>query len=137
LSGGKGTIVRHKATKNRFEETKEAFYLRVAQYITDDPAHYFMRFKCEISPADVARFQQECLDPLLEQLCTWWDWVSSKEGRRDPFENPIHWRFPYGVSDWLVQGGTGDIDGWLDHGSMIGLQRTNSLFSELAPNEKS
>ncbi len=141
LSGGKGTIVRHKATKNHPEETKDQFYTRMAEYIRAEPGEYFMRWNVEVSAADVARFRRECLDPVLEQLCDWWGWISNVsdhfaveetflDGRRAAY-NPIHWRHPFGCYNALDEGGSSDLDDCLETGSEVGLCRVDDLFPEL------
>lgn len=48
LSGGKGTIVRHKGTKTKAEETEESYYNRLAEYISAEPESYFMRWTSEV-----------------------------------------------------------------------------------------
>lgn len=106
LSGGKGTIVRGKATKGtkcpkckgdkqqygRFvcpkckgvgrinikpAESEEAYYSRVAEYIKTNPQDYFMRLHVHVSQADIDKFKRECLDPVLENLCDDYEWWES------------------------------------------------------------
>ncbi len=82
LSGGKGSIKRHKqkeyknkagqVTKTVPEETTEHFYERLRVIIAEEPEAYFMRWTVEVSQADVERFKREFLNPVLEQLCDWW-----------------------------------------------------------------
>lgn len=136
LSGGKGSIVRHKATKNRAEETQEDYYRRLGDIIRAEPETYFMRWQVEVTPGDVLRFRRECLDPILEQLCDWWEWVLSYRGE-SPFlskfdsRNDMHWRHPYGVWNPLDNGAESDLDEYLNSGSEVGLTRTGNLFKEL------
>jgi hypothetical protein len=134
LSGGKGSIVRHKPSKsNPTGETAEEFYNRLAGIIAEDPGYSFMRWRVEITPTDLLRFCQECLDPILEQLCQWWDWIEDAyEENRNPFENPVHFRYPYGVYNMLTEGGTAELDEYLNTGSALGLERAGSLFGELS-----
>lgn len=153
LSGGKGTIVRHKPTKsNPAGESKESYYARLKGIIKDEPETYFMRWRAEVTPGDVARFRRECLDPILEQLCDWWEWVAylhpedhfhsgesggySKKLRDRRIVgryvgNPPHWRHPFGVYNVLDEGGSSDLDEYLATGSQAGLVRTETLFGEL------
>ena len=131
LSGGKGNIRRHKATKTKPEETEKAYYARLRGIIAEEPATYFMRWQVEVSPQDIARFQERTLDPLLMQLCDWYDWVTSRVGQQKPFANPIHWQHPYGTYNVLNEGGSTDYDEYLASGSASGLQRAKTLFPEL------
>lgn len=88
-----------------------------------------MRWKVEITKGDIDRFKHDCLDPLLEQLCIWWDDVSRSA---DPFSaRHNHWRHPFGVMNVLDEGGSSDLDEYLSSGSTVGLQRVNKLFTEL------
>jgi hypothetical protein len=141
LSGGKGSIVRHKPSKKEpHGETVEHFYGRVRGIIADSPEDYFFRWKVEVSPADVTRFRRQCLDPVLEQLCEWWDWVRGNPNpfafESDPADRPgmngIHWRHPFGVYNPLDEGRSSDLDEYLHSGSQIGLERVEDLFPELA-----
>lgn len=136
LSGGKGSIVRHKPTKNNpLGESEESYYARLAEYIKDDPEHYFMRWKVEVTSGDIETFRRTCLDPILEQLCDWWEWIKPmQEMTNDPFRpDPAgsHWRTPYGVWNSLLEGGSTEIDGYLSSKSEMGLSRTTNLFLEL------
>lgn len=139
LSGGKGTIVRHKGSKNKPEETKEHYYNRLRQIIDGSgedapgPGYFFMRWKTEITPSDITKFRKQCLDPILEQLCDWWDWIEKMKG--EPFDvkghGGIHWRHPFGSINWLDEGGSSDVDAYLETGSETGLRRVDELFTEL------
>lgn len=133
LSGGKGTIVRHKPSKKEpMGESAEAFYERLGSIIAEDPGHYFMRWNVEISSRDIERFRVECLDPILEGLATWYDWIlyNRRIDNRSLFTSPPgnHFRMPYGVSQY---GPDPNYDGYLSRGSMIGLRKIDTLFEEL------
>lgn len=151
LSGGKGSIVRHKqkqyknkagqVTKTVPEETREHFYDRLRGIIAEEPETYFIRWKVEVSQADVERFKWEFLNPTLEQLCQWWDYI---ECQIDPFRpraidsivtsevpNDFHWRTPYGIYNVLAEGGATELDEYLATGSDLGLVRATTLFREL------
>jgi hypothetical protein len=131
LSGGKGSIVRHKPTKsNPAGESKASFYNRLKTIIEGDSGSYFMRWNVEVSPEDVTKFRRECLDPILENLCVWWDWVSCSKATSVP-AGCHHWRTPFGVNMGLFEGGSTDLDGYLEDGSTVGLTRADNLFPEL------
>jgi len=141
LSGGKGDIRRHKPSKkNPHGESAEAFYRRLAGIIAADPASYFMRWEVTVTPDDVARFRRECLDPILENLCWWYDQVvytgdSPAKHAAGLFHRygvpPLNWRHPFGVWNVLDSGGEADLDEYLATGSTLGLTRTDALFEEL------
>jgi hypothetical protein len=132
LSGGRHSIVQHKATKtNPHGESRSAYYSRLASLIREDAGYFFMRWRVDLSPQDIERFRHECLDPVLEQLCSWWDVM------RDPSRSAksplwVHWRHPYGVYNVLDEGGSSELDGYLDTRSESGLEHVDNLFPELS-----
>lgn len=115
-------------------ETLEEFYERVAEYIHEEPEMYFMSWKVEVSQADVERFKREFLDPVLEQLCDWWGWVSNNNdlyGMNMDDGRIVHWRTPYGIYNVLAEGGATELDEYIATGSDLGLERATTLFREL------
>jgi len=139
LSGGRGSIKQLKPTKgNPAGESSDEFYARLGEIIKEDPSYFFMRWKIEVSPQDIERFRDECLDPILEDLCDWWDRIQcSLRMSANPFTHKIrddlgrHFRAPFGVYDVLKEGGSSDLDEFLQSGSELGLVRTDNLFTEL------
>lgn len=132
LSGGVGTIRQHKPTKgNPTGETKEEFYTRLSDIISGSPETYFMQWKVEVTAGDVKRFQRECLDPILEQLCDWWGHMTCEWQEEGKLKRGIHWRHPFGARNMLDEGGSSDLDEYLASGSEAGLQRVDELFGEL------
>jgi len=144
LSGGKGSI---RPLKNvnagkkgpdgkklppRPESDKE-YYARLGGIIAEEPDHYFMRFPVEVTPADVERFKREFLNPILEQLCDWWEWIRIVENPDCYFQSisGIHWRTPYGIWNPIAKRGFTDLDEYLASGSMTGLTKTDKVFKEL------
>ena len=129
LSGGRGSIRKHQATKNKAEETDEEYYARLGAIMEEESAYFFMRWKVEISQSDVARFCKMCLNPLLESLCQWYDWIKDNP---DPFApNPHHFTTPFGLYHALAEGGSTDVDEYILEGNEVGLQRADRLFGEL------
>lgn len=139
LSGGKGTIVRHKPTKSNPQgESWEDYYKRVEQVIRENPDHFFSRWKTEVLPGDIQRFRRECLDPILENLCLWYEWVNDRLSPHDPAfakgmytTNFITWRHPFGAVNTIDEYGSSDVDEYINNRSMTGLRRVNTLFEEL------
>lgn len=139
LSGGKGTIVQKKGSKNVRPESKTEYYARLRNIIVEDQSSYFMRWEVPITPTDIDNFKTHCLNPLLSQLCEWWDWVSAcyKYGS-SPFDwadggytNWLHWQHPYGVANVLNEGGSSDLDSYLETGNTVGLRKIDNLYPEL------
>lgn len=152
LSGGKGSIVQKKGSKNVPPETAEEYYARLGGIIEEShgPAadlpegqhYFFMRWKCEIGTQDVDRFKTQFLHPVLENLCDdyqWWEWALKTgkdafncEVRKDMFIHRARtWRLPYGVYNVIAEGGSTDLDEFLDNGNEVGLTRDSKLFTEL------
>lgn len=134
LSGGVGNISPHKAkstkTKVTPAETAGQFYERLRRdYIAADPAHWFFRVRSEVSARDVQVFRETCLDPLLEQVCWWYDEITKT--RHDFRYPPLNYRTPFGVFNSLTEGGSTEYDAYLESGSEAGLRRVESLFGEL------
>jgi hypothetical protein len=126
LSGGKNSI------RQTQKETPAEFYARLAGLITAEPEWYFMRWLVEITKADVDRFKHEFLDPCLEQLCDWWEWIAAAPD--DPWRccpSGLHYRLPHGIYNVLAEGGSSELDEYLATGSELGLERTDRLFKEL------
>lgn len=128
ILGIRYNVIRRTEHRVGKKETTADFAERLKGVIEEDPSHWFMRWKVEVSAADVVRFRRECLDPILEQLCDWWEWVNTCG---DNLFGPMHFRFPYGTYSTIIEGITGDLDECLANGSEVGLTRAESLFPEL------
>lgn len=139
LSGGRGTIRPHQATKNKPAETMDEYYARLAGIIGEEPAYFFLRWDAEYTEADLDRFQERCLDPILEQLWDWWEWIVATHGE-DPYREcgatgraggGVHFRYPYGVWNPMLEGRAGEVDEYLNNGSTVGLEKVRTLYNEL------
>lgn len=139
LSGGKGSIKPHaaKSTKTKITpaETADEFYERLRRdYITDDPAYWFFRIRSEVSETDIKVFKDTCLDPLLEQLCWWYDETTGADLTsviHDYGYPPLNFRTPFGMYNPLFENGSTEYDAYMESGSEAGLQRVETLFGEL------
>lgn len=155
LSGGEGTIIQKKPTKNNpLGESSEDYYKRVQGIINGEglnskgepypgPSYFFMRWKVEISKGDIEKFKRECFHPILENVADdyeWWN-MCHYEGL-DPFNyidrqkifsthQHRHFRLCFGCYNVIAEGGSSDLDEMLATGSEIGLQRVENLFPEL------
>lgn len=148
LAGGKGSI---RLKKN---QTQEEYYEELSNLIKGatgpewgvlpDEHYYFMRWKVAFTPQDIETFKQQFLNPVLEQLCDWWEWISKcgdnpfsqNDGcettlREHTVFSSVHFRAPYGIYSPLYDGKPTDVDEYLATGSTVGLRRADSLFREL------
>jgi hypothetical protein len=131
--------------RQRKGESEIAFFKRLSEQIKTNPAHHFKRWDAIISTSDIETFKRECFDPILEQLCDWWDWIRldpfnpwkdrKPEGNPLTFRNKHHFRFPWGIYNSLASGWRGDYFDYLTKGKQIGVTRVNTLFPELKEEE--
>lgn len=155
LSGGKGSIKPHegKCTKPVYSkakgkehvilheskiipaETADEFYERLRRdYLAAEPDYWFFRIRSEVSANDIKVFRETCLDPLLEQLCWWYDEITDKDLTstiHDYGYPPLNYRTPFGVWSALEEGGSTEYDHYMETGSEAGLRRVHTLFPEL------
>lgn len=132
LSGGRGSIVQKKGSKNVKPETADEYYARLAAIIEGEPGYFFMRWKATITPSDVEKFKSQFLNPVLEQLCDWWEFIcKDDEWCQDVAGYGIHYRLPYGIYNPIAEGRSTPIDEYLANGCMVGLTKNNKLFTEL------
>lgn len=129
LGGGRHSIRPHQATKKKPAETMTEFYDRLGGLIDGEPEYFFMRWSVRVHKNELDHFKHRTLTPVLEQLCDWWEWISSNPA--DPFSNPIHWQHPFGVYNSLNEGGSHDLDELIATGSTAGLVKVTNLFPEL------
>lgn len=136
LSGMKFSIKQKKGRGNAKvgAETTDQFYQRLGTVITENQKEFFVRFNMEITIAELTNFQMHCLNPVLEQMCDWWESIEA-----DPFNpwvnangfNKHHYFFPYGTYNPALEGRSGPFDNYLATGDERGLVRTDKLFTEL------
>lgn len=125
-------------------ESMTQFYQRVIDGIASDPGHYFMRWKTIITEEDMARFRQRMLDPILEQLMDWWEWLECPPGPFNPWgqrktqtqcptllPNQVHFQSPWGIYNSMFGGYDGDYYEYLTTGRKNSLRRITTLFPEL------
>jgi len=126
-----------------FSDTNLDFLNRVISLVEAEPERYFYRWNITVTQADVVRFQQQILNPILEQLCDWWDYLVAG----DPFDpwairsmshgtypvNCLHHRRPFGIYDGMSDGRRGDFFNYISSGgtSKHGLKRVETVFPEL------
>lgn len=149
--------IRYNVVRRSAHKTASSMMKKVHEDIRDGRANeWFDRLNVVISPADTKRFKQECLDPVLENLCDdfeWWAdckseaeagvgwspnilWNGERRHLRFSHHYPRHFRFPFGVYHSVLEGGFGDVDAYMEDGSEAGLQRVTNLFPELQDTEE-
>lgn len=138
------------AIKRRKDETLKSFCRRAGEFVVkENPEHYFKRWQVMLSTADIDRFRQRTFDPMLEQLCDWWESIeghpfdpwqrySVMDDRGKPTRkyrpvgiNPHHYQTPWGCYNSLASGWRGSYFTYLTTGSRIGLDTVDTLFPEL------
>jgi hypothetical protein len=125
LGGVRYNVVKRSAHKSIASLGEKIFSDNKAGRIQE----WFCRFEVDIKPKDLETFRKVCFDPILENLCWWYE----VEVLNNPMKHfpPLHWRHPFGVYNVLDEGGSTELDEYLDNGSMAGLQRVQDLFPEL------
>lgn len=152
LAGVRYNVVRRPAHKTVESALKKLNDDRKANRVGE----WFARFNVEVSEADLLRFRRTCLDPLLENLLDdyeWWGHAFVNRNLRGavttvklptedlqydydvrarywPQHRLRHFRTPYHY-DPIGEGGSGDVDDYLDTGNMAGLRKLTTLFPEL------
>ncbi len=133
LSGGVGNIRPHaeKRTKKTYApaESAEEFYERLRKdYISADPDYWFFRVRSEVGQYDIQKFRLTCLDPLLETLCDWYDYLCVNDPTMSTvYATALNYRTPFGI----YHSETTEYDHYLETGSEVGLRRVTTLFPEL------
>lgn len=134
LSGGKHSIRQKKPSKkNPKGQTLEEFYDELGDLIGENKDFFFLQLECEVEDQEISWYESHCLQPMLEDLCEWWDWLN--EG--DPFNpwlNGSSWRHyvtPFGIYNRVAQNKINGIDYYIKDGGRSGLSRDENLFSEL------
>lgn len=142
VAGVRYNVVRRSEHRVGKKETVDGFVQRVAEQVAEEATEWFMRWDVTVPTSDIERFCHRSLNPILEGLCDWWNWVNRGT---DPFDNytdtnsarellghnSIHFQMPYGVWNPLLEGAPTDLDEYLRTGSTVGLEQKTDLFPEL------
>lgn len=133
LSGGVGSIRPKKATKKQRAESMEEYYARLGDVIRENADRFFLRFRATVSLQEIMEFREKTLDPCLENICLWYNWIASPDGLKNPFGSHLHWQRPFGIYNPVDEGRqkTNDYDNYLLTGNDVGLGFTDTLFEEL------
>lgn len=154
LAGGKGSIRQKKNQSEAefYEELGGIIQGAVGQEwgVMPDEHYFFMRWNVSITPADIQRFKDQTLNPLLEELCDWYDWMITA---KTPLEvwNPerqiirnigdgckryqrvisssVHFRTPLGV--YFDNDRISPEDEYISSGDRLGLERQTVMYREL------
>lgn len=131
--------VRYNVIRRSAHKTPESMYKKMTEDIADNRGNeWFSRWKIDIRAKDIENFKTRTLNPILEQLCYWYDWMTMEDGPKSPkdklrmfgYPDP-HWQHPFGVYNVLDEGGSSDLDAYIETGSEVGLQRVTTMFQEL------
>lgn len=120
------------APRKKKKEREIDWLKRERKRIAENHDYFFYRWQVMISDSDIVKFKREVLDPILEQLCDWWEWIAV-----DPLNpwrkgNRVHFKFPWGIFNSLTFGWKGDYFNLLTGGSeMSSYTIVDDLFPEL------
>lgn len=133
IRGTRRNVIKRPRQYQGKKETVDDFHTRLEKIVREEPTEFFARWNTEMTERDIAFFKRTCLDPILMQLCLWYDVVVlGKKIKLDEVPAALlHYTHPYGVYDVLKEGGVGDLDSYVLTGSTIGLRRVKTLFEEL------
>ena len=125
-------------------ETEDMFYERLSQLIKDNAKQFFVRMKVEVTREDIDFFKKCILNPILEQLCDWWDSIQGdvmdpwhttyeKDSKFGPIAcmNLLHFIYPSGVYNPVLEGRATNYDGLIYNNDEKGFLRTDTMFPEL------
>lgn len=134
IKGIRYNIVRHSLHKHTKKDgTREKFRDRLKGIIEEDlasePDNWFSRFQALINEHDMNEFLTTSFNPILEQLCDWWDCLNGGKVNENAHKYQ-NFRYPYGIYHVLNQGGSGELDLYLNKKSKAGLVK-RKLFREL------
>lgn len=123
-----------KSTAKTRQETWPECLDRIDADIEKRPGHYFKRWEIPLTQAYIDEWRRTTFDPLLTQICMWWDSV-----KHDPFSpwtlengerNPHHFQRPFGVFDPMTLG-KGDYFDYITRGLTVDVTVGNPPFEEL------
>jgi hypothetical protein len=119
------------AIRQKKTESSEQFYKRLGKSIEAQPDRFFKRWDAYIYDRDIKKFATEILDPVLQQLCDWWDWIKADPAHPFRTGNTLHFRLPFGIYNAMFDGQRGEYFDLLTTGSEVGLVKVDNLFPEL------
>ena len=122
-------VIRRPALRQGKAENLPMFIKRVRDTVMEQQDRYFFRPYHTLSKGELTKWQQRTLNPLLFQVCQWWD--SIKNDPFEPWSSPYHVQTPFGVYDPLGSGRRGDFFELLTGGGTGGLLRRKEPFPEL------
>lgn len=115
--------------RQKKKESFAAFVERIGKLTTEKLSHHFFRWPVDVPWQKIDRFRRVSFDPILTDLCNWWDVI-----KRNPFSEvqpSNHFRFPFGVYHSMERGFKGDYFNYYTSGSRDGLVKITTLFPEL------
>jgi hypothetical protein len=131
LRGMRYNVIKRPGQYQGKKESAQQFQQRLDGIIRKKPDEFFARWETVFSPENIARFRKRTLDPLLENLCNWYRFLTNIPSKPEWELLGLHWQTPFGVYNPLLEGGATDLDAYLVEGSTVGLERSESLFEEL------
>jgi hypothetical protein len=135
LMGVQYNVVRRSAHKTAASFTEKILADKKEQRLNE----WFGRWEIPITKGDINRFCKESFNPILEQLCDWYEHMAGESSRESPFncrpakhDYMVHFRYPNGIYNPMDHGGETEYDEYIATGSTAGLRKVETLFPELA-----
>lgn len=101
-------VIRRPQLKQKQQESQKEFFERIEASIREEPDHYFKRWQVSLTANDVDQWVERSLNPLLIQVCLWWDEIKQNpfdpwkiKGRVHHFQNPEGLYNRYGKSQYF------------------------------------
>lgn len=126
--------VRYNVVRRSAHKTSDSALKKINEDIADGRGgEWFGRWCVPVSSRDIEVFRKTCLDPVLENICIWWDVMNGELVSLSAFrlQDIMNFRHPYGVYNPADMGADSEYDFYLDTGDKSGLERVRNLFPEL------
>lgn len=141
-------VIRRPGLRPKKGESLPQYVQRIHDDIKERPRHYFMRWKVDLTEADLKFWVERTLNPVLERIVTWWEsikhnpfdpwttpapnapWEGNAENE-DLVPNPHHYERPFGIYDSSQFSARGDFFEPLARNNYFGYYQRSVPFPEL------
>ena len=85
-------VIRRPGQRRKKAESISELAERIQDDVVARPDYYYMRWRVEFLPEDVNTWVSRSLEPILEQVMSWW--TSIKDNPFEPWDSPEHFQNP-------------------------------------------